>query len=304
MSQDTPTTAMESASQISDGMGYQSSRMTMDNHRHPASTSSMMDANDDASTTQRSLDHLPMQSIPPQLLLSPGATSNHSVAGNPPRVLAGEEDHTAELALEEEYIEEHSQLNSQRNPLDAHQLDLGERIELRSAETEAITDRLRRSGFSPLDNPVLPLLGSSVEVHPGMNGFQNVDHRGQSNYGSIEDGYEHLMTASNSGHFHDSGKSDRVGLLSGEIPYEVGADVCLRPNPDLRKSFIRSSSSSRRYASLIAWDVKKMRMSITSEAADAVFQDIGTLDGDEDVHNDSEIYSKSNTFKRGTFSLI
>lgn len=293
MSQDTPTTAMESVSLISDGIGYQGSRMATYSHPRPVSTSSMIDANDDASTTQRSVDHLPIESIPPQVLLSPGAISNHSVAVNPPAsVLAEEEDHTAELALEGTDMEP-EQISRQGIQVVAPELNLGETIELRNIEAEAMSDRLRRSGFSPLDNPIRPLLGfQNTASNPRVN------HLEQMNYGSIDNGYRHIAVSSYSD-FRESDKSESLHLLVGRIPYEVNTDIGLRQNSDLRNSMVRSdSASSRRYPSLIAWDGKKRRVSVSSEAAEAVFHDIGSLAGDEEVHCDSKIYLKSNMFKR------
>jgi hypothetical protein len=309
-SQDTPTTAMESASQISDGMGYQSSRIAIENAHRLAATSPLIGGHDDASTGQGSVDHVPIDSIQPQLLLSPGAISNHSVAVNPPSVVAAEEDHTTELALGE------TDVGPNLNSLEPAELDIGERIELRNLEAEAIAERLRRSGFSPLEHPVLPLLGASVEVRPVTSLVDLIEntpmhlrapHTGPKNYRSIGDSYAHNRISLNSENGGDMSNNERQRLLPAEIPYEVNTDICLKRNSDFRSSLVQSSSirsteSGRRFQSFISWDGKKRRMSIDSDVADAVFHNIGSLAEDEEAHNDSEIYMKSNMFKRGKLS--
>lgn len=104
VSQDTTTTAMESASQISDGIGYQSTRISLNVHNRPASLSSVLAAEDDESTERRSVENLPMPSISSQLILSPGAISNQSVAVNPPSVMAGDDEDVTDILMNDDDV--------------------------------------------------------------------------------------------------------------------------------------------------------------------------------------------------------
>jgi hypothetical protein len=330
-SQDTPTTAMESASQISEGIGFHSHRIVRSSNLNPPSNSSVTDVNDNLSAWQQSTEHLPLSSS--QLLNSPGIASDHSVIANPPSVVGVEEEE--EMILDHIVIETGSMIHGDNDPdVDdpTSHIRTNQIFDPVVIHSEDHVDRSRRSGFvgslatpdvnmtnfappfstlSNMDARLPQYFGESTDHSLGTgsvgeNSF-SVKRAAAPNggYGSIEEGIGHGLN-----HGDGATKMD-TSSHSGEgapLLQDDGLSDMTTRQKHRQSSMNHDRNGTRsRFPSIINYDKSSMRLSFQpGVVVDSLFDEIRSLHDFEhsEGNQDSQLYLKSGTFKRGQLTGV